>query len=257
MLDQLKNFLSFLFLPQPKYTLLNTFVYAIGFIFASYLFFLFLERMKIKVDKNLAISFIPFIFIGSCLRVFVDAKIFESIFLMTPLIYLTVGFLLFFVLLFSIFLQKRYKIPYSKITFRVGILLSLPIITILLIKITNPLAFILVLVFLFPWIILLKIVKWKKENKAVLFTQIFDATVSFIGISFFNYEEIHVLPKIFIKNFTPISFIFLKAFVVFLILILLEKLKVKKEIKNYIKLMIGVLGASTGIRDLFRILLLV
>ncbi|MEM5878951.1 MAG: DUF63 family protein [Candidatus Aenigmatarchaeota archaeon] len=257
MLEQVKIFLYSLFSPQPHYTFLNTFVYAIGFVFASYFFFLFLKRMKIKIDRNLSISLIPFVLLGSCLRVFVDAKILESIFLRTPLIYLTIGFLFVSVLLFSIFLQKKYRIPYFKLTYRIGILLSAPMIAIILIKIVNPLSSFLVLIFLSPWLILLKILKWKGENKAVFLTQIFDATVSFVGMNFFGYEEMHVLPKIFIESFGPISFVFLKALVVFSILTLIEKLKGEKEIKNFIKLMIGILGASTGIRDLFRILLLV
>jgi len=76
-------------------------------------------------------------------------------------------------------------------------------------------------------------------------------------INFFGYEEMHVLPKIFIQSFGPISFVFLKAFVVFSILIVIEKLKGEKKVKEFIKLIIGAVGASTGIRDLLRILLLV
>jgi len=244
-------------MPQPHYTLLNTLVYSLGFVLTSYLFFLFLKRMKIKVDRNLALAFIPFILLGSCLRVFVDANIFESIFLVTPLIYLTIGFLFSLILFFSVLFQKKFKTPYFKVTLLVGILLSLPVLAILLIKVINLLSLLLVSIFLLPWLILLKAVRWKRENKAVFLVQTFDATVTFVGISFFGYEEMHVLPKFIIKFFTPISFIFLKALVVLLILTLLDKLRGKKEIKNYVKLMIGVLGASTGIRDLFRLLLLV
>ncbi|MEM5829318.1 MAG: DUF63 family protein [Candidatus Aenigmatarchaeota archaeon] len=257
MFEILKEFFHFMFLPQPEYTFLNTLVYSIGFVIASYLFFLFLRRMKIKIDKKFAISIFPFLILGSSLRVFVDDKIFESIFLVTPLIYLTIGFIFTLVLLFSIFLERKCKIPYFKIVFCTGILLSLPFLLILLIKAVNLPAFLLVLLFLSPWLILLKIIKWKNENKITFLAQIFDATVTFVGITFFGYKEMHVLPKILIQSFGPLSFIFLKALVIFSILALLEKVKGKKEIKSFIKLMISILGASTGIRDFLRILLLV
>ncbi|MEM5855484.1 MAG: DUF63 family protein, partial [Candidatus Aenigmatarchaeota archaeon] len=95
----------------------------------------------------------------------------------------------------------------------------------------------------------------KKENKAVFLTQIFDATVSFVGVNFFGYEEMHVLPNILIQNFGPISFIFFKALIVFLILFILDKIKGDEESKNFVKLLIAVLGASTGTRDALRLIL--
>ncbi|MEM5766207.1 MAG: DUF63 family protein [Candidatus Aenigmatarchaeota archaeon] len=256
MLKLVEKILRFLFLPQPQYTLINTCIYAISFVFVSYFFFLFLQKMKIKVNRDLAISILPFIFLGSGLRVFVDYKLFESILLTTPLIYLTIGFIFVLAVIFSKFLQKRYKIPYFKTTSFLGVLLASPFVVTLIFKIVNPLALIFVLILLLPWLVLMKIIKWEDSNKAAFLSQIFDATVSFVGINFFDYEEMHVLPKIFIQSLGPISFLFLKAIVIFSILILLEKLKGEEEIKNFIKLMIGILGASTGIRDLLRILVL-
>jgi uncharacterized membrane protein len=67
----------------------------------------------------------------------------------------------------------------------------------------------------------------------------------------------HVLPNFLIESFGPISFIFLKAFVVFSVLILLDKFLKNGEERNFIKLIVGTLGASTGMRDSLRILLLV
>ncbi|MEM5853220.1 MAG: DUF63 family protein [Candidatus Aenigmatarchaeota archaeon] len=247
--------LSSILLPQPEYTLFNTLFYAIGFVISSYIFFSFLRFIRIKIDANLAVSFVPFILLGSCLRVLIDANVFYSVLLVTPLIYLTLGLFLSLTLFFSTFLQKKFKIPYSKITFLIGVLILSPFFTIAISKINNLLPFIFISILFSPWLISMKILKWKKENKAVFLTQIFDATVSFVGINFFGYEEMHVLPNILIQNFGPISFIFFKALIVFLILFILDKIKGDEESKNFVKLLIAVLGASTGTRDALRLIL--
>jgi uncharacterized membrane protein len=256
MSEAIKNFLYLLLFPQPEYTFLNTLIYAIEFVLASYLLFIFLKRIKIKVDKKLAISLSSFVLFGSSLRVLEDVGIVRNILFITPLIYLFVGSVMVFVLGISFALQKKFKIHYHKIAFFIGFLLSILNLSLLATRIMNFGAAILVLAFLLPWLILLKIIKWRKENKATLLSQIFDATVTFVGVNFFDYREMHVLPNFLIDLFGPISFIFLKAFVVFSILVLLDKYAKEKEGKNYIKLIIGLLGASTGIRDFLRILLL-
>lgn len=257
MIEAIKNFLFLFIFPQPEYTILNTSFYAIGFVLASYLFFMFLKRVKISVDEKFATSISPFILLGSCLRVLEDLGILKSIFFMTPLIYLTIGFFLVLVLLISLFLEKIFQISYSKSLFFFGFSLSVFILSILLSKVTNFYAATLVLIFLLPWLIFLKFFKWKKENKFVFFIHIFDATVTFVGINYFGYKEMHVIPNFLITIFSPISFIFFKAIAIFSILIFLDKCGKEKEVKNFIKLMIGILGASTSIRDFFRILILV
>jgi uncharacterized membrane protein len=257
MIEIIKRIIEFLFFPQPEYTFFNTFIYAIEFVFASYFFFIFLKRLKIKIDKKLVISFFPFVLFGSSLRVLEDVGIVESIFFITPLIYLFVGLILISVLLMSFVLQKKFKIQYYKTSFFIGFFISVLNLSFLVTRIVNFNAIVLVFVFLLPWLILLKIVKWKKENKAVFLAQIFDGTITFVGVNFFGYKEMHVLPNFLIENLGPISFVFLKAFVVFSVLILLDKFLKKKDEKNFIKLIVGMLGASTGIRDLLRILLLV
>jgi uncharacterized membrane protein len=232
-------------------------VYAVEFVLASYLFFIFLKRFKIKIDKKFIISFSPFVLFGSSLRVLEDSGLAKSIFLITPLIYLLVGLILVFVLLISFFIQKKFKIPYHKTSFFIGVFLSILNLSFLVTRIINLNVAALVLAFLLPWLILFKIVKWKRENKAVLLVQIFDATVTFVGVNFFGYKEMHVLPNFLIEKFGPISFIFLKAFVVFSVLILLDKFLKNRGERNFIKLIVGTLGASTGMRDFLRILLLV
>jgi uncharacterized membrane protein len=256
MLEFFKTIFSILLLPQPEYTLFNTFLYAIEFVFASYLFFFFLKRTKIKIDKKFVVSFLPFALLGSSLRVCVDAGLIKTPLLVTPLIYLTIGSFFVLTLFFSLLLQKKFKVPYFKLVSYFCFLLISPIFLLLATRIVNLQAIALVFVFFSPWIVFLKIVKWGVGNKLVLLAHVFDANVTFIGMNYFGYREMHVLPNFFIGLFGPASFIFFKAIVVSLILILLDKIS-KKEEKNYLKLIVGFLGFSTGTRDFLRILLLV
>jgi len=81
----------------------------------------------------------------------------------------------------------------------------------------------------------------------------FDATTTFTSLQFFNYREQHVVPSLFINLFSPVSFIILKAVAVVAILILIDKYSEDKEFANYLKLLIGILGGATSLRDFTRL----
>jgi uncharacterized membrane protein len=114
----------------------------------------------------------------------------------------------------------------------------------------------LVFIFVLPWAVLLKISKWSLENKIVSLIHIFDATTTFVAINYFGYYEMHVLPTFLMGIFGPFSFVLLKAFVVTAILILIDKYCKDKKFKNYLKLIMAILGAATGSRDFLRMLAL-
>jgi uncharacterized membrane protein len=78
----------------------------------------------------------------------------------------------------------------------------------------------------------------------------FDATATFVAMNYFGYGEQHVLPRYIINlSGTPFSFIILKIIAIVLILIGIDKYSKDKEFNNYIKLIIGIIGAATGLRD--------
>jgi len=56
---------------------------------------------------------------------------------------------------------------------------------------------------------------------------------------------------------TPFSFVVVKLIVVVAVLNILDRYSDDKEFTNYLKIMIGVLGFVTGLRDLLRLVLLV
>jgi len=239
---------------SPGYNIVNTTVYALLLVIGVYFIFLLLKKVKIKIDKKFAIAIAPFIIFGSIMRVIVDSKIIESFLFVSPTIYVVIPLLISMVLLIAILLEKKYKIPYHKTLFLVGLVLASFVIT--FIKIVNPYGAMLILLFLLPWLSLLTIARWSLENKIVSLLHIFDAMTSFISIEFFGYAEQHVVPQFFINLFTPFSFVLLKSLAIFLILILIDKECKNKEFKNYLKLIIGILGAATGARDFLRLLAL-
>ena len=56
---------------------------------------------------------------------------------------------------------------------------------------------------------------------------------------------------------TPFSFVILKFIALVAVLFLIDKYSDDKEFSNYIKLIIGILGAATGIRGFLRLFALV
>jgi len=243
------------------YNPINTTIYATILVVAAYLIYKALNKLHVKIDRRLGISVAPFIIFGSTSRVLVDAGIFFSFLFITPLIYFVVFAITFIALIASLFLEKKKKIPYHKTMAATGIvLLLIPFATlanfasISNISINSNSLF-LVLVFFAPWPILFYFVKWGESNKVVASIQMFDATNTFVSLNFFNYSEQHFLPNIFIGQLGPASFIVVKAIVVIAALILIDKYSDDKNFNNYLKLVIGILGAATSTRDFIRLLI--
>jgi uncharacterized membrane protein len=242
------------------YNPINTVVYATILVVAVYFIYRALGKLRVKVDKRFGIAIVPFIVFGSALRVTVDAGIFFTFLFTTPLIYFFVFAIVFTTVIVSLFLEKKSKskLPYYKTMFVVGFVLVLIPITILVTSKNinfNTNALLTVLGFYLPWPLLLYFIKWKNSNKTVLSVQMFDATNTFVSLNFFGYSEQHVVPNIFINLFGPSSFIVIKAVVVVAALILIDKYSKDKQFNNYLKLVIGILGGATSVRDFMRLLL--
>jgi uncharacterized membrane protein len=251
------------------YNPINTVVYATILVVAVYFIYRALGKLRVKVDKRFGIAIAPFIVFGSMLRVTVDAGIFFTFLFTSPLIYFFVFAITFTTLVASLFLENMSKkskskksklplLPYYKTMFAVGFVLVLIPIAILATSKNinfNTNALLTVLGFYLPWPLLLYFIKWKNSNKTVLSVQMFDATNTFVSLNFFGYSEQHVVPNIFINLFGPSSFIVVKAVVIVAALILIDKYSDDKQFNNYLKLVIGILGGATSVRDFMRLLL--
>jgi len=244
------------FLMRNGYNPINTTVYSVILIAFVLLIFEILKKLRVRFDKRLVLAVSPFVLFGSSMRVLEDSGILHGYLFITPGIYFLIFGVTISTLLASLFLEKKKSIPYFKPMFIVGLILTAPILGIIQYK--NFLGVSYVILFLIPWVILLKIIPWLKENKIVTGLHLFDANSTFVSMSFFGYHEQHVVPTYIINLFgTPFSFVILKFISLVAVLLIIDKYSGDKEFNKYIKLIIGILGAATGIRDFLMLFALV
>ena len=256
------NLLHEYFCGVNGYNAWNYTAFGLTLLLFVYLIFKLLKKLKIKIDEKLALSISPFILFGSSVRVLKDAGILTSCAFQTPGIYFITFSIAFSIILISNFLQKRYGIKYYKLTFLSGLFLASPFLGLL--KYKNFIGIGYVLLYFLPWLIILKIIPWLLENKIVLSLHLFDATTTYISIHFsgilwnIEYIEQHPIPTYFMNlTGTPFSFVLLKFFIVSLTLLFIDRYSKEKDFNNYLKLLIGILGAATGTRDFLRLFCLV
>jgi len=240
------------FVESSGYNPVNTAVYGVILIIFAYIVYRILKKMQLKIDKRLALAIAPFVIFGSSIRILEDANIISGYFFVTPGIYFLTFGITFLTLLISWWMERRFHMSYYKIMFVIGLILISPVLGIL--KYNNFLGVSYVILFFIPWVFVLKIIPWLKENKIVTGLHVFDGTVTFVSLNYFDYYEQHFLPKYFIDLFgTPLSFVFLKFFALVAVLILIDRYSDDKEFNNFIKLIIAILGAAPGIRDFLRL----
>jgi uncharacterized membrane protein len=91
----------------PGYNPVNTTVYAFVFVVAAYFIFKILRKLKLKVDKELAIGIAPFVIMGSVFRVLDDAGILSGFLFVTPGIYFFISAVTITILFSSLHIQKK------------------------------------------------------------------------------------------------------------------------------------------------------
>lgn len=247
------DYLEFLFKPaiETGYTWDKTLIYGVILILGVLLIFKMLKKLKFKIDGKFSLAIFPFVIFGGVLRVLRDLGILTSFLFATPYIYFLVAFITIFILLLSLFLEKKLGISYTKIVFLTGfILFSLAIVNIPL-YLTRA---IYVLTFFFPFLVFIGLLRWSKQNKAVTLIQTFDGITTFVSINFFGYSEQHVLPNFLIQTFGAFTFPLLKIVAIIFTLILIDKFFEDKELKNYVKLCIAILAGGTSTRDFICLL---
>jgi len=263
---ELQDFLNYFLAPKKSgYDIPKTLTYGLILILAVYLIFKILKKLNVKVDRRLFLAISPYIIFGSSLRVLEDLGLMSGFIFVTPGIYFLVFFILFFTLTVSLFLEKKRKIPYFKTLFTVGLLLVTVSLT--QFKPVNSKGLLLVIICFVPWFLVFGyfLKKWSLTNRVVSSVQMFDATVTFVSLSFFSQKvlgmmgfiEQHIVPTFVINLFGPISFIILKLVAIVSVLVLIDKFSDDKEFNTYLKLVIGILGAATGTRDFIALLTLI
>jgi uncharacterized membrane protein len=80
----------------------------------------------------------------------------------------------------------------------------------------------------------------------------FDGFASFMGISYHGYVEIHVLPGFIVEYLGPIALPLVKFAVIALVLLIVES-EENKNLRNFIKLALLILGLGPALRNALRI----
>lgn len=217
----------------------------------TFLLWELIKKLKISIDRRLALAVFPWALFTSGLRVLQDAGILHSFLLTSPWLYLLA---LVFVAAYLVLLYKLRKRDYWKISFftaTAGFLLLLSFL-----RFSNFQFLAYFTVFFLPWFFFLysffKQEKLSKENFLVLLSQLYDANVTAVSIQYFGYVSKHMVPTAITLLGGPFSFIFVKFFAILLILLLLDRKIKEKNLRNYIKLLVAVFGIFTGTRDLLR-----
>ena len=254
------------------YNLYNTLAYAILAIAVVYLLFKFFKKKGIVIDENFFKAVIPFVAFGALLRIAEDAHSLPRVVeiggvelfpFVTPGIYI-LTFLLLAVTMFVSRKMHSTKPEFYSTIRKSGLVLALIAFLVALptiLKLANPIHFIAIFVLaLGVWFAFKKI--WVKRGfkpsfpeQAVVFSQALDGSATFIGVQFLGYSEQHVLGNaIFMMFGGPWAFLVVKIIFAFAVVELVRREKIGENEKNYLLLLITVLGLGPGLRDSLRML---
>ncbi|MBN1924047.1 MAG: DUF63 family protein [Nanoarchaeota archaeon] len=236
-----------------SYNIFDTISYAGLAVILVYLSYLLLKK-KINFTFKTALQIIPFIVLGSIVRVFADSGVYPRFFwTVTPGVWI----IFFVTALACLYLDQRFKTR-GEITVITPLLLLIP--HLFYINIVNGSAIIYFTFFyllsLAPFFLLRSKFALLKNNFNMLAiaSHLFDATSSFVNVDFFNYVEIHVLGGFFAGVFDTGFVMYPLKLIILPILYLIDKEK-DNNLKNYLKLVICVLGLGPGIRNLITVIL--
>ena len=256
------------------YNLVNTITYAAIALVCVFLIFRWFRKSKIKVDSKFILNIIPFVLLGSTVRVvtdsiytgvfkpitpihkaILDSHIYDYGYLTTsPGIYLvTAG-----VLLVSLFLLHKMK-KLDKLWI-VGTALFVPHLLLLVPFMKYALYSIpIILLAIIPALIIFKLYK-SKLYSFMVFSQALDGAATFFIIDFgaklmgIQYGEQHVISRGVGELFgTFFTFYLIKVLIASAVAYLLNsEKKNSEEEKNFIVLLIIIIGLAPGVRDILR-----
>lgn len=273
--DIIQEFFVQPLLQRSGFNPVNTIVYAaIAIAIMFGLIYPYLNRRGVKFDFKFFLSLLPYIILGSAIRVleepYSNAHVLArsvnplepGFWTITPGIYVTIAVFAILSLLFSLWLSRKKSFSYLKPFQIIGAVPAAGLVIFSLSRMTHPLQFLLIFCLaLISFGIVFAIFRASKSellssslNKAVLFGQCLDASSTFTALQFFSgFMEQHFLPRAVMGSFGPISFYFLKIPLVLLVLYFVDRHVEDKNLGGFIKLFVAVLGFATGTRDMFSV----
>ena len=253
------------------YNIYNTSVWAIIFVLAVALLMKYFEAKKQAIDVKFIFALLPWIALGTILRVLKDLEVLQSILFITPLIYVVIFCTCFPALALSHWIEAKTKMPYWKAWFAIGLAPALFFFAKIIAYIQNPSVFLAwfgVLYFFGTVFYTLRIITrhgfFSRLNIFVLLSHLTDAASTFIAMTFFSFTEKHVLARFLINSAESAGIVLnnsgawimfpLKLAVVGLALYVIDKEDLTKQQNVFLKMIIILLGLAPGIRGLFQLL---
>lgn len=255
----------------------NSITYGVILVVAVYLVFRLLKRMNIHIDRYFLYAILPFVIWGSSTRVLHDAAYYGALtgelgeFYLLPIFptpgsYMITFLLALIVLLISLTIQRYAKFPYWKVMLAIGIILD--IVNFALFPMINLIPLLMVLGITGLWTILFLLLykfsqtsKFKTlkgiftfENSGLLSAHMLDASATYVAMTFFGYLEQHPLPRFLIELTNPAAMFFLKLVVLIPVLYVIDRYSEPGDFKNFLKIVILILGLAPGLRDMIRLM---
>ena len=241
---------------------------AIMLALAFFVIFPVLDRRGLKFNSKFMLALLPYILLGSSLRVLEDMRLLPrswnpleaAYYFVTPGIYLLIAAAAIICLFASIFLSKKLKRDFFKIFSAIGLVFSVPILLFELVNFRAWAGFLAVLAIVALIVGALffafKKLDWKilreKFNILALASQSLDGSATFVATTFFSCGEQHPLSGFFLQVF-PLSFVLVKIALVLAILHYVDKEIKGENLGGFIKLVVCTLGFATGLRDLLTL----
>ena len=256
------------------YTPIGTLTYGIILVGAVAVIYKMLERLKINVDRKFFIALLPFIIYGGWTRALRDnaAGVYSAqAWWCSPPIYFVIAGIALLALLISVGVQRVFKMDYWKTMFVLGLIPLTYNLTVTNIAQTNSIVLVISLMVFWSFV-LFALNRYKpqwltKTNAAITLAHMLDASSSFVAVQFFGYCEQHILNGILMGSYCNVSslpallqlpsmpwMIFLpKLIVVPFVLHLIDKDDADQRFKNFLKIIVVILGLALGIRDMLTV----
>ncbi|MDP3741858.1 MAG: DUF63 family protein [Candidatus Micrarchaeota archaeon] len=250
------------------YNVVNTTVFAIIAIAAIYLIFKFLNSRGIKTDEKFYWAIIPYIFLGSIVRVLSDAKVFPRGVeisgitfypFITPQIYVVV----FAVTIAALLLSRKFFLDnWQDVFFKTGAVLAFVSFLPLIFLFKNFVLFggIIAIAGILFLLLHFSPLKTSAMEKGIILSQGFDGAATFVGVQFGGYSEQHVVGNLIFDVFGgPWAFLVVKLLFAVAVVYVLRKESEKaaanaNEEVAFVSLVITIFGLAPGLRDALRLL---
>jgi uncharacterized membrane protein len=239
------------------FTLENTILLGVVLVVASYVVYRVIDFLKIKVDKHFFYGIFPWLILSVFVRVYEDAGIYpNTFFTKTPGIEILFVAIVLPVFFLAKYIEKKKGFAYWKtlaIAGTIPVLFHLPFI-----QVVNPKGAGLIFIFFAIAVGIIgairRFVKFDMLSMWAISSHMLDASATFVSLTFFGYYEQHIVPNVFIDIAGGAWIMYvLKIAVLVPVIYVINKYTEDKNLRNFLLIVITVLGLAPGLRDTFRL----